>query len=51
MANESSEISFAQLARWLVIAAVVVAGIALYFWLAPTTPPVARSAIERGIGP
>lgn len=47
MADERSEIAISELARWLVIAVVLVTGIALYFWLAPTTPPVARPAVEH----
>ena len=37
----------ARVARWLVLAALLVAGIALYFWLAPgTVPGVELVALE-----
>lgn len=40
MAQERSEVSLTDLGPWLLLAALVVAGIVLYFWLAPGTPPV-----------
>ena len=40
MAQERTEITLAELGPWLVLAALVVAGIVFYFWLAPGTAPV-----------
>jgi hypothetical protein len=32
--------------RWFVVAALILAGIALYFWFAPSSPPAAPPAVE-----
>ena len=32
--------------RWLVVAALVLLGIALYFWFAPSSQPAAPAAVE-----
>jgi predicted membrane metal-binding protein len=34
------------LARWLVVAVLILLGIALYFWFAPSSPPAAPAAVE-----
>lgn len=46
MAEERAEVASSDLARWAVIAAVVVVGVALYFWLSPSTVPVVWSGQE-----
>jgi hypothetical protein len=40
MSQERTDIPLAALGPWLLLAALIVAGIVLYFWLAPGTPPV-----------
>jgi hypothetical protein len=40
MSQERTELTLADLGPWLVLAVLVLAGIALYFWLAPGTVPV-----------
>jgi hypothetical protein len=40
MSQERTELTLADLAPWLALAALVVAGIVFYFWLAPGTAPV-----------
>jgi hypothetical protein len=32
--------------RWLVIAALILLGIGLYFWFAPSSPPAAPPSVE-----
>jgi hypothetical protein len=32
--------------RWLMVATLIILGIALYFWFAPTSPPAAPPAFE-----
>ena len=40
MSQERTELTLADLGPWLVLAVLVLAGIALYFWLAPGIAPV-----------
>jgi hypothetical protein len=35
-----------ELRRWLLVAALILAGIALYFVFAPSSPPAAPTAVE-----
>ncbi len=46
MADERVDATLPELLRWIVMAAVVVAGVVLYLWLAPATravvPPVGQ---------
>ncbi|MEO8227878.1 MAG: hypothetical protein ABI637_10610 [Gemmatimonadota bacterium] len=46
MAEERAEVASSDLARWVVIAVVLVIGIALYFWLSPSTVAVVSSVQE-----
>jgi hypothetical protein len=32
--------------RWLVVAVLILLGIALYFWFAPSSPPAGSPAVE-----
>jgi hypothetical protein len=41
MSDERPPARGPELGRWLIIAALILGGIALYFWLAPSTQPVA----------
>jgi hypothetical protein len=40
MADDDARVGGAQLARWLLLAALLLFGIALYFWLAPRSQPI-----------
>jgi hypothetical protein len=35
-----------ELGRWLMVAVLILLGIALYFWFAPSSPPAAPPAVE-----
>ena len=41
MADERVTATLPELVRWLVVAVLVIVGLALFLWLAPGTPPVA----------
>jgi hypothetical protein len=47
MTDERTEIRGADMARWLLVAALVVIGIALYFVFAPDSRPVATPSIQE----
>jgi hypothetical protein len=40
MAEERTIVQAGELSRWFVLAAVIIIGVGLYFWLAPRTEPV-----------
>lgn len=44
MADEHGELTISALSRWLVIGALVLAGIGCYLWLAPRTPALVLPA-------
>jgi hypothetical protein len=47
MDHERVELSGSELIRWLVVAVLVIAGIGLFFYFAPTTEPVVRPSVEE----
>ena len=47
MADERAEVSLSDLTRWLVVAAVVLAGIVLFLIMAPRTPAVVSPATQE----
>ncbi len=47
MDHDRVELSGSELIRWLVVAALVIAGIALFFYFAPSTEPVVRPSVEE----
>jgi hypothetical protein len=49
MNDERLEIAGSELTRWLVIAGLVVAGIALFFWLAPRAQPVVGPMVPEAV--
>ena len=49
MAEERSEIQNAELSRWIVLLAVILIGVGLYFWLAPRTEPVVHPVQSEGL--
>ncbi len=40
-----------EMGRWLAVAALILAGIALFFWFAPSSRPVAPPAGAETVGP
>jgi hypothetical protein len=50
MAEERAEVAVSELTRWLMVAAVILAGVALCLWLAPRTAPLARP-VAREVAP
>ena len=48
MSDERTTVGGAELMRWLLVAALVVAGVALYFMFAPDSRPVATPTIQEG---
>jgi hypothetical protein len=50
MADERSDAALPDLMRWILIAAVVIIGIVLYFRLAPRTHPVVEPAGQEAAG-
>jgi hypothetical protein len=49
MNDERLEIAGSELTRWLIVAGLVVAGIALFFWLAPGTEPVVGPVVPGAV--
>jgi hypothetical protein len=47
MDNDQVTVSSSELMRWLVVAALVVAGVALYFYFAPSTRPAVPPSVEE----
>ena len=47
MDHDRVELSGSELIRWLVVAALVIAGIGLFFYFAPLTEPVVRPSVEE----
>lgn len=47
MAEERVELTMRGLGRWLIVAAVILAGIGLYFALGRRTPPVVQTPIAE----
>lgn len=45
MADERVTVTLPDLARWLLVALLVLGGLGLYFWLAPGTAPVTTEVI------
>lgn len=40
-----------EMGRWLIVAALILAGVALYFWFAPSSRPVAPPATSETAAP
>jgi hypothetical protein len=47
MDHDRLELSGAELIRWLVVAALIVAGVGLFFCFAPSTRPVVPPSVEE----
>ena len=48
MSDEATKISGAELGRWLVLAALILVGIVLYFRFAPSAGPVVHPVESEG---
>jgi uncharacterized BrkB/YihY/UPF0761 family membrane protein len=47
MDDDRVELSGSELLRWLIIALIVIAGIALYFYFAPSTQPAVPPSVQE----
>lgn len=47
MDHDRVELSGSELIRWLVVAALIIAGIALFLYFAPSTEPVVPPSVEE----
>ncbi|MEA2724144.1 MAG: hypothetical protein QOH59_1915 [Gemmatimonadales bacterium] len=47
MDRDRVDLSGSELIRWLVVAALIIAGIGLFFYFAPSTKPVVRPSVEE----
>ena len=47
MDDDRVELSGSELVRWLVVAAIVIAGIALFFYFAPSSQPAVPPSVQE----
>jgi hypothetical protein len=47
MDNDRAELRGSELIRWLVVAALIIAGIGLFFYFAPASRPVVPPSVEE----
>ena len=47
MDKDRTELAGSELLRWAVVAAIIIAGIALFFWFAPSTEPVVPPTVQE----
>jgi hypothetical protein len=47
MDDDRIEMSGSELIRWLIVVAVVIAGIGLYFYFAPSTKPAVPPSVQE----
>jgi hypothetical protein len=47
MEHDREEVGGSELIRWLVVAALIIAGIGLFFYFAPSTKPVVPPSVEE----
>jgi hypothetical protein len=47
MDHDRVQLSGSELIRWLVVAALIIGGIGLFFYFAPSTEPVVRPSVEE----
>lgn len=47
MDHDRAELSGSELIRWLIVAALIVAGVGLFFYFAPSTKPVVTPSVEE----
>ena len=49
MDQDRTTLTGSELIRWLVLAALIVAGIALFFYFAPSTQPVVPPSVQESV--
>jgi hypothetical protein len=47
MENDQVTLAGSELARWIVVAALIIAGIGLFFYFAPSTRPAVPPSVEE----
>ena len=47
MDDDKVQLSGSELVRWIIIAAIIIAGIGLYFYFAPSTPPAVPPSVQE----
>jgi hypothetical protein len=47
MGNDRIEMSGSELIRWLIVVAIIVAGIGLFFYFAPSTEPAVPPSVQE----
>jgi hypothetical protein len=47
MDDERVELSGSELLRWMIVAAIIIAGIGLFFYFAPSTKPAVPPSVEE----
>ena len=47
MDHDRVELSGSELIRWLVVAALIIAGVGLFFYFTPSTKPVVPPSVEE----
>jgi hypothetical protein len=47
MDDEKGELSGSELARWIIVAIVILAGIGLFFYFAPTSKPAVPPSVQE----
>jgi hypothetical protein len=47
MDKDRAEVAGSELIRWAVVAVIIIAGILLFFYLAPSTEPVVPPTVEE----
>jgi hypothetical protein len=47
MDHDRTELTGSELARWLIVAALIIAGIGLFFYFAPPTEPVVPPTVQE----
>jgi hypothetical protein len=47
MNDDRVEVSWSELARWLIVAAVIIAGIGLFFYFAPSSQPAVPPSVQE----
>jgi multidrug efflux pump subunit AcrA (membrane-fusion protein) len=47
MDDERLEFSGSELLRWMIVAAIIIAGIGLFFYFAPSTKPAVPPSVEE----
>jgi hypothetical protein len=47
MDDDRVELSGSELVRWLVVAAIIIAGIGLFFYFAPSTEPAVPPSVQE----